>query len=247
MRRLIIFSFLLSACNGEIRNDSVAGETKPTRDTTSCSAAVGNELVLGDTTLVFPKINLNNTSASAKINRLLTVQRLSSYSLDELKENKEKYKTDSMLFGLTAAGYEITYNENCLLSIVINMETMGAYPSGFSAYRNFDLNTGDSVYLEKLLDETKINDLVKLCDDTLQRRIERCKKEYADQDFIIEQLIDKKFTRANLTDFYITATEVVLVYSFGFPHVIQGAEPDGLLKIKREDFRKYLKVNPFKI
>ncbi|MGZ3865320.1 MAG: hypothetical protein ACXVC6_06660 [Bacteroidia bacterium] len=248
MKKLIFcITAVLTACSGEVKNTTATEEPKPVADTTACTATLTNDTILGDSTLIFPEIILPDTAIAEKINKRLTVQMISYYTIDELKEYKENFKKDSILFGLTAAGYEITYNENCLLSLTINMETMGAYPSGYSVYRNFDINTGDSISLEKMLDETKINDLIKLCDDTLQNRIERCRKEYADQDFIVEQLTGQQFTRKNLVNFYVTQTHVVLVYNFGFPHVIQGTEPDGFIKIARKDFRKYLKVNPYKI
>ena len=72
-------------------------------------------------------------------------------------------------------------------------------------------------------------------------------KQYADQDFILESLADKQFTRKELATFFVTSAEVVFFFDFGFAHAIQGTEPDGFIKIPRAEFRKYLKVNPYKV
>lgn len=248
MRKLIIITaFLLSACTGEVKKAVQTEEPKQAADSALCKAIIVNDTILGDTNLIFPVIKLADTAIAQKINKRLTVQVISYYTINELLEYKENYKKDSVLMGLTAAGYEITYNENCFLSLTINMETMGAYPSGYSVYRNFDINTGDSISLEKILDEAKINDLVKRCNDTLQQRITSREKILADQDFNTEELLSVSFKKENISVFYVTSADVVFVFDFSFPHAIQGTEPDGFIKIKREDFRKYLKVNPYKI
>lgn len=248
MKKVIFcITVILTACSSEVKNTAFIEDPKQVADTISCKALVVNDTIIGDTNLIFPRVKLPDSTVAEKINRHLTVQMLSYYTLDELKEYKENFKKDSILFGLTAAGYEITHNENCLLSLIINMETMGAYPSGFSMYRNFDLSTGDSVYLEKMLDGTQVKSLVKLCDDSLQQRIVNREKIPADEDFNIDELLKVSFKKENLRDFYVTNTDVIFFFDFGFPHAIQGTEPDGFIKIKREEFRKYLKVNPYKI
>ena len=246
MKRLIALALLLTACSGEVKNTATT-ETKPVTDSASCSAVMNKELVLNDSEFVLPKINVKDPTIVEKINKHFSLENLTGYALDEIKQQKEKFKQDSIPQGLTFLGYEITYNKDCLLSITINVETCGAYPSGYSEYYNFDLNTGDSVFIEKILDETKINALVKLCNDTIQNRIIAAKKESTCDDFISEQLEGKKFTQTELADFFVTETDIVFVFHFGFPHAILGAEPDGLVKISRTEFRKYLKVNPYKI
>jgi hypothetical protein len=243
MKKPLIITLLLTACTGEVKTVATE-ETKPITDSVTCSATVNKVLILNDSELLQPKIILADTNITATLNKYLEIEKIGFYTLKELKEQRK----DSFPMGLTALGYEITFNKNCLLSMTVYGETMGAYPSGYSLYFNFDLTTGDSVFIEKLLDETKINTLIKRCDDTIQKRIAECKAEHTgtDDGFILEQLVDKKFTRKELSDFYITETDVVFVYSFGFPHVIQGAEPDGFIKIPKGEFRQYLKTNPYR-
>jgi hypothetical protein len=249
MKKLIVLALLFTACSGEIKNTATT-ETRSEAtlvDSTTCSAVVNKGLILNDSELVLPKIKLEDPVISAKINKHFSLENLTGYALDEIKQQKEKFKQDSIPQGLTFLGYEITYNKDCLLSITINIETCGAYPSGYSDHYNFDLSTGDSIFILKLLDKTKINDLVKLCDDTIQNRIAAAKRESTCDDFISEQLADKKFTQAELADFFVTETDVVFVFHFGFPHVLQGAEPGNLIKIPRTEFRKYLQQNPYKL
>jgi hypothetical protein len=246
MKRLITLTLLLSACSGEVKNTATT-ETKPIGDSASCNAVVNKELVLNDSELVLPEISLKDSSIATKINKHFSLENLTGYVLDEVKQQKEKFKQDSIPQGLTFLGYEITYNKDCLFGIAINIETCGAYPSGYTEHYNFDLNTGDSIFIEKLLDKTKINDLVKLCNDTIQKRIAATKKEHECDDFILEQLEGKEFTRNEFADFYVTDTDVIFVYPFAFPHVLQGAEPDNLIKIPRADFRKYLQQNSYKL
>lgn len=250
MKKLFCFALFLTACAGEEKKTGAGEETKAEtaiRDSVGCFAEIKKELILNDSALTFPIVILKDTTATHKIKACLTLLNVTGYSPEEIKQQKEDYKKDSLMQGLTDLNFEVTYNTNCLLSMSFFIGTMGAHASGFSAYYNFDVSTGDSVFIYKLLDETKINTLVKLCNDAIQKRIATSKKEHATDDFVLEQLTDKKFTRADLSVCYITNTHVVFVFNFGFPHVIQSAEPDNFIKIPREEFRKYLKINPYSL
>src|ERR1700745_2189875 len=143
MKKLIALALLFTACSGEVKNTVATEETKPVNDSVSCTAVVNKELILNDSELILPKINLKDSVIENKINKHFSLENLTGYALDEIKQQKEKFKQDSVPQGLTFLGHEITYNKDCLLSITINIETCGAYPSGYSEHYNFDLNTGD--------------------------------------------------------------------------------------------------------
>ncbi len=242
--KIICLALLLSGCNDTTKNDSAAEKQKPDAnqpDTLICSALVEKQLILSDSIIALPKIKLSNKAIEQKINAHFTVENISGYSLQEVKEQKEKFKQDSLPFGLTDLTFDVNYNKDCLLSLTFAIGTCGAYPSSYSTYYNFDLTTGDSITNEKLLRPDKINELVQYCDKILQQRISDAKKQDNCDDMITEQLEGKKFTKESLANFFITEDDFVFVYFFGFPHVILGAEPDGQIKISKAEMKKYLR------
>jgi len=241
--KIICPLLLLSGCNNPTKNDSVTEKPDATlkSDTLICTALIEKQLILGDSVIILPKIKLTDKTVQQKINSHFTLENITGYNLEEAKQQKEKFKKDSIPFGLTDLNFEINYNKDCLLSLTFSIGTCGAYPSFYSSYYNFDLTTGDSVTYGKLLNEQKINELVLYCDKVLQKRISETKKEYPCDEIIAGQLEGKKFTEESLSNFFMTENDFVFVYFFAFPHVAKGAEPDGQITISKAEMKKYLK------
>jgi hypothetical protein len=216
-------------------------------DTASCRTTVKSERVLDDSALTAAFVEMNDKSIAEKINRHIAAAYITGYSFEDLKEQKEKFKTDSIPFGLTDLSYEVNYNQDCLLSLTFNVGTCAAYPSYYSTYRNFDLNTGDSVALEKMLTTEGMAQLINYCDSVIQARIDSVKHTKDCDDVVSEQLEGKRFTKEDLPNYFVTKEHVVFSFVFGFPHVLLAAEPDGIIRVPRSQFRKYLKENPYKL
>ena len=242
---------MLSGCNNSTKNDAATEQQKSDAtlkpDTAICTALIEKQLILDDSVIALPKIKLTNKIAEQKINAHFTLENITGYGLEEVKQQKEKFKQDSLPFGLTDLTFDVNYNKDCLLSLTFTIGTCGASPSSYSTYYNFDLTTGDSITYEKLLSAQKINELVQFCDKILQKRISDAKKQDNCDEMITAQLGGKKFTKESLANFFITENDFVFVYFFGFPHVILGAEPDGQIKISKIEMKKYLKENPYKL
>src|ERR1700752_648879 len=96
VKRIIAITLILSACSGEVKNTTVVEKAKPETDTVVCSAIVTNDLILGDTNLVFPKVKLKDSVIAKKINTHFSLENITGYQLDEIKQQKEDFKKDSV-------------------------------------------------------------------------------------------------------------------------------------------------------
>jgi hypothetical protein len=101
--------------------------------------------------LSYPRVGANKTRVAAKIDSTLQLEILSNEKVitDPKKIfNNTVYirEPDSLAqSGHTSIDYEILLNNNRVLSIKFNLESMGAYPENYVRYFCFDAQTGDAL------------------------------------------------------------------------------------------------------
>lgn len=145
---------------------------------------------------------------------------------------------------LEEAGYEVGYNKNRILSVMLFMYGAGAYPDGSSKYVVIDVKTGRRLKAGDLF--TNLRGLVAKVKEAQAAEIEAGKveirkdPEMADTD--ADQLFaSSDFTIKNLNEFAVSDTGVTFMYDYGFPHVIKALEPNGSYLITWAELKPFIK------
>jgi hypothetical protein len=189
----------------------------------------------------FPFIELEDSALADKINQSL----VSEVLLPILENAPTDTHSEAILQtifdeGLLASSpelaeysgidYQLSYNDNNLLSLMVIVEFMGAYPSQTIHYLNFDLNSGDLLAKEDFLAANQIKPFQKELGKFVTRRIQERSKEVASDFGDTPKAFVKTITEATDADylkrFQITTKGVNFYVEYGLPHVMKALEPE---------------------
>jgi hypothetical protein len=184
-------------------------------------------------TVVYPKIRASTPALSKKIEDTVSYKRIMDVDVNE--EIKE-------VQWLESADYRITYNRNGALELELFVEGSGAYPDGSTKFVIADLASG-----ERVTPAASFTDL-----SGLAAMVKRDQKKEIDKAIIAmrkdPELKDPdpagmfestEFTSDDLDWFSFTDRGVTFHYDYGFPHVIQAAQPPG------QFFFSWKRLKPF--
>ena len=163
--------------------------------------------------------------------------------------------TDSLLFdnidtvianyafcgcGTVGADYNVLYNKNSVLSISVQIETMGAYPDEYYKDVNLNLTTGSRILISHLIKKSKMPELAAELDKIVQNRIKaKVKEEQIGEEDALQFFEGKKFSTNNLEDFAFTDKGVMFYYNFNLPHVLKALSPDEDILMTWEEIEDY--------
>lgn len=142
--------------------------------------------------------------------------------------------------GLTSLSYSVVYNENGLLTLAQISEYMGAYPSSDTRAMVFDVRAGRRLTMADLVRDTTAlrNAWRAKISQRVSEFLRDAPKNFADDPDLAQELPQLLHWNAatrqvafdahepRFYDFAVTPRGLTLTYSFGFPHVIQAAEPE---------------------
>ncbi|GAB2968476.1 hypothetical protein GCM10027048_44180 [Hymenobacter coalescens] len=158
--------------------------------------------------------------------------------------------------GLTSLRYEVELNQAGLLTLLLVNETLGAYPSINTRRVVFDTRTGRRLRVADLIRPADTTALRQRWRRAISRVVAERIRAFA-QDFPEEQaaLPDLQehlrwdaATRQvafephepRFDDFAVTRQGLTLYHSFGLPHVIQTAEPEGTFTLSYAELKPML-------
>ena len=183
--------------------------------------------------ITYPKVKAATPALSKKIEDTISYQKNNNLNLkDELNEYQ----------WLETAGYEVNYNKNGLLDIVLTTEGSAAYPSIFNKEIVVDLKSGNRLTAQNVF--VKLPALAAAVGKMQLAEIKKAQADYkkdpesADFDGG-EYFMSAKFTAKNLDEFKISDKGVTFTYDYGFPHVVLALQPDG------EYFFSWAQVKPY--
>lgn len=232
---------------------SVLGCTTPTRSSlpSNTVAATGPTLQvtatttrLSDTNVIhWPNVVDDRSHADDVINRALDFETITGEKLADVQARWAPGAQD-MPMGVLSADFTVAANQRGVLSIVIEFETLGAYPQTNHAYLNFDAASGAPVTIGQLLDPASLPALAQRLDTVLQARIAKSQQEHTAEvqaGEIEAGLWDNlHVTVESLESFTTTPTGIAFHWDADFPHVMQALAPDGELPVAFADLR----INP---
>src|SRR5581483_1678085 len=171
---------------------------------------------------------LKNQATLSKVQSLLNLKNVFDVSLTQLKEGDIR--------GITGIDYTINYNENYLLDVTFQMETMGAYPDTSTRQLVVNLRTGERLKAAEVFNPSALKSLAEVVDKAMQADIQKTLGEE-----IRENLRAVHFQTDNLGHFSISEKGLTFLYEFGFPHVIKAAEPAGSYLFTWQQLKPYVR------
>ncbi len=189
--------------------------------------------------LYFPVIRHPKPSVALKINNYLQSNILENTTKKiapgKLFDRRKFIMNDSVTrSGITFCSFSPVLNTSKLISIHIDFEYMGAYPSSASKYFNFNAQNGEPIFVEDLFTTTGFESLKKKITAERSKRIkayiEEIKKEKTEQliddlDYISERL-QECIQYEPFEGFALVKNKMVFHRSNCFPHVMQAYMPD---------------------
>jgi hypothetical protein len=184
--------------------------------------------------VIFPDIKAHSDEAGKKINALLIA---SFADTDSWNNDIEAAIDSSVNDNLYSLGYEVTYNNNNILSIRLNIICCNAYCSGWSAYYNFNITTGNPITMDDILSGDKkpafVNKVLteknKYLTDYMSGMEDSLKKGAIDSgayQWVSEIVNGGCLNNVTLDQFSISATGIEIDENCYLPHAIQIYQPD---------------------
>lgn len=211
---------------------------------------VVNELFTNnEDTITYPVISAASAAVSKKINA-----QISATFIDSVYINQPfNIGLDSAIsHGLINMSYEVTYNQNNVLSLTIDAEGCGAYCTEWNTYFNFDLTNGKAIALSDILKENKKEPFTKLVFNKKKEELAAYKEDLAESlkkkeidletyNWALEEVNSNCIKSISLSQFSISATELVVADNCPFPHVIRFIEPTYKLNYTYAELKEFLK------
>lgn len=144
--------------------------------------------------------------------------------------------------GYTGADFVVNFDEGGILDITITTDFVGAYPSTAYCYFCFDTSTGERLGAADILDPQRFVELASILDAMLQENISEAAAHCCEEaDGVPDEIYEGySFTIEDLESFTVTEDGMWFHYDFGFPHVIEAAEPDGELFLPAGEISPFL-------
>jgi len=185
--------------------------------------------------ITYPKVKAATPALSTKIEAAISYQKNNNLNL---REELNEYQW------LEEAGYEVKYNKNGLLDIVLSTEGSAAYPSTYNKEIVINLNTGNRVKAQDIF--TNLAGLAAKVRKAQLAEMKKSKEEYQKDpdsaDFDAgEYFGNAKFGVKELNEFSVSDKGVTFLYDYGFPHVALALQPDGTYFYSWAELKPYIK------
>ena len=181
----------------------------------------------------FPVVQAASPVATRAINRALKKVRDNIYDAED---------DPSSLITMTFA---VSQNGDNVLSLSLEVDAMGAYPTRWSEHHSFLLSTGEALTVQKIFEPAKMRALASRVNAELQKEIGRAKRgELPGKDPECKQMaISGTVGVKDLQSFQIKADGIVFSYDYMIPHAGQACQPDGQFLLSFADLAPYLRLN----
>ena len=186
--------------------------------------------------VIRPQVKAATSSISRKIEAAINYEKNNNFNLkDEMGEFQ----------WLEEASYEVKYNKNGLLDIVLMSEGSAAYPSAIIKEIVIDTKTGShltaaDVFVNLKSLAAKVKNAQKL---EMKKAIAEIKKDEPDYDNPEELFAGANFTIKNLDDFSVSDKGVTFLYDYAFVHAVQALQPDGNFFYSWTELKPFIKSN----
>ncbi len=197
----------------------------------------------------FPVVNSGNANIDSLINHSIKNQfTKNEFPHEPIDSTLLKWAGERIIY----LDFEVTYNQNGILSLNITAEGCGAYCTRWTDFFNYSTNTGKSLDISNVVDTTGGFRGLVYKDKRKQYREEKrqLKAKLKDSLSGIDQTTYKKALKYyekcentfDLESFAIYPGHLEIIEQCYLPHVIKNLTPNLSLKYKNTEIKEYLKI-----
>lgn len=186
-------------------------------------------------TVNYPRIGGVDRSIAARIEAILSYEKAFDFTIEEEKTE---------LQWLEEADYDVSYNDNGILSITLSIVGSAAYPDGVEKRFNIDTVRGVRLFPKDVF--VRLPSLAAKVKKMQQAEIAIAKREIKKDPDAGDLDTNEMFARSNfrvteLNAFIVTPTGVTFFYNYGFPHVVKALQPDGQYDLSWREIKPFIK------
>jgi hypothetical protein len=145
--------------------------------------------------------------------------------------------------GIIGLNYEVTFESDAIISIILYFDTMAAYPDDYQKYLTFNIKTGDVYPISKEISAKGLKWVFDSYKSTVRKRIFRDKDGNPDEDIDefneLKTTIDSLDSKELFGKYIFTKKGIMLSTERILPHVVQAFEPDRDLLIPYDKLKIY--------
>jgi hypothetical protein len=190
-------------------------------------------------TVVYPKISGVSRRLKQKIERNLRYEKTFNYFFTNGLD--EEYQL------LDKAYYRVLYNKNGILNLRFSIDVSAAYESHYDKTVAVDLRTGEIIKPEDVFLRSKLEQLAKRLDKSLQAEISKAvreaKKDFGEQEGsqALTQFENQIFTPTRLEEFEVSEKGITFIYKYEFAHIVRNYEPPGRFFLSRAQLKPFVR------
>src|ERR1035437_2221127 len=185
-----------------------------------------------DSTLVFPVIKMKNKKVENKINQKIKNDFKKERDIEKQENNIGSMLKKASKEGLTDLDFEVKYQTQKLISFLFQWGGFGAYSSSWQTYYCFNLETGNLITLDSLIEKAHKSAFLSLVKKKQLSKINSYKKDLLDQlhkkeideetyEWVLNEMKDNCWNYFNPQKFTINKNSITIIIDCDFPHAIQ--------------------------
>ena len=204
-----------------------------------------------DSNLTFPVFISENKAAAKKINDHLQMEFFETTTSQtpeaKLFDEDRFISQDSIIqTGYTSISYRVELNNTKILSVIFEVEGMGAYPSYYKRYFSFENKTGNPISPDTVFTREGLRSIKKILIDKRNKEIKKwiaeLKADFQEADdssFVVDNFAECN-SKADEENFFIKKGKVLFYKYDCFPHAWGPYETNLDLEFTYKELEKYL-------
>jgi hypothetical protein len=169
-----------------------------------------------------------NSKVKRKINFLIDYEKNFDFSIKDEVEKSTR---------LSECYYQIKYNKNYILDILLVSEGLGAYPWTSEKELLINLKTGKIIAAKDVFKNSSFKSLLVKIRRKMRVEINRAIK----TEGMFSEFETAKFYKENLNDFSISDKGITFYYDYEFPFVVLASEPAGKFFFPYKELKPFIK------
>jgi hypothetical protein len=203
-----------------------------------------------DSSLVFPVFRLKSKKAEQKINRKLVDDFKKDRDIDKRENNIRSMLVAASKEGLTDFDFEIWYQTKKIISFSFQWGATAAYPTTWQTQYCFDLDTGNLITLDSLIDKKRMKEFLNVVKNKQQININNNKTNLSEQlrkkdidketyQWALDQMKGNCWSSYGPKNFTITKNTLTVIVECDFPHAIRALSPDSDIALPLKKTEQY--------
>jgi hypothetical protein len=155
---------------------------------------------------------------------------------------KDNYDPDADPQPLIGMNFRANHNGDDILSLTVDIQWSGAYPTGWMEHRCYVLTTGERVAAKMLFDPARTGALVARLDAELQKEINLARQGKLPKldSACRDTPLDGHFKAEDLQSFRVGSAGITFSYPYGLPHASKACEPPGSFLLSYADLTPFM-------